>query len=64
MLGHAPSSQEARAAEDPTICLLSLRSDRGIPWMFADVGECTFWIGPDDLARRDFAQAWLTVEGG
>lgn len=63
MLGHAPSSQDARAVDDPTICLLNLPSDPGLGWMFGDMGEATFWIDPDALARRDFSRAWATIEG-
>jgi hypothetical protein len=63
MLGHAPSAQEARPADDPTICLLNLESDGGVPWMFADVGQATFWIAPADLARRDFSRVALGIEG-
>ncbi|HEY0038097.1 MAG TPA: hypothetical protein VGB66_15470 [Longimicrobium sp.] len=50
MLGHAPASQKPRPPEDPTVCLLHL------------TGRYTFWIEPQDLARRDFSKAWGTVE--
>lgn len=63
MLGHAPSSQEARGVDDPTICLLNLQSDSGLGWMFGDVGEATFWIDPPALAARAFDRAWATIEG-
>jgi hypothetical protein len=63
MLGHAPSAQEARSVKDPTVCLLSLTSDAAVGWMFGDVGECSFWIAPDHLARRDFSRVWGTIEG-
>ncbi len=63
MLGHAPSAQEALSVNDPTVCLLSLSTDGGLGWMFGDVGECTFWISPQDLARRDFSRVWGTIEG-
>ncbi|MDR6832194.1 MULTISPECIES: DUF1963 domain-containing protein [unclassified Sphingopyxis] len=63
MLGHAPSSQQARETDDPTVCLLNLASDAGLGWMFGDVGEATFWIAPDALAQRDFSKAWATLEG-
>lgn len=63
MLGHAPSSQQARETDDPTLCLLNLASDAGLGWMFGDVGEATYWIAPDALARRDFDAAWATLEG-
>ena len=63
MLGHAPSSQQARMTDDPTLCLLNLASDAGLGWMFGDVGEATFWIEPDALSRRDFGAAWATLEG-
>jgi hypothetical protein len=64
MLGHAPSAQEPLFPGDPTVCLLNLASDHGLGWMFGDVGNCTFWIKPDDLARRDFSRVWGTIEGG
>lgn len=61
MLGHAPASHQARDVDDPTICLLNLDTDLALGWNFADMGcQCTFWITPRDLARRDFSN----VEGG
>jgi len=63
MLGHAPSAQEPQAPDDPTICLLNLASEYGAGWMFGDVGNCTFWIEPTDLARKDFDKAWGIIEG-
>lgn len=63
MLGHAPSAQDAREPDDPTLCLLNLQSDQGLGWMFGDVGEATFWIAPDALAARDLTRAWATIEG-
>lgn len=63
MLGHAPASQGAKAADDPDICLLNLASDSGLGWSFGDAGECSFWIAPGDLARRDFSRVRGTIEG-
>lgn len=63
MLGHAPSAQDALPADDPTICLLNLSSDVGIGWGFGDDGQCTFWITPRDLARRDFSKVEGTIVG-
>ena len=63
MLGHAPSAQDPLHPDDPTICLLNLASDHGLGWMFGDVGNCTFWIRPADLARKDFTRIWGTIEG-
>lgn len=63
MLGHAPSAQEPLAPDDPTICLLNLASEYGAGWMFGDVGNCSFWIEPADLARKDFDKVWGTIEG-
>ncbi|MBO9695737.1 MAG: DUF1963 domain-containing protein [Sphingopyxis sp.] len=63
MLGHAPASQGAKAADDPEICLLNLASDSGLGWSFGDAGECSFWIAPGDLARRDFSRVRGTIEG-
>lgn len=63
MLGNAPSAQEASPVDDPAICLLNLDSDGGLGWMFGDVGNCSFWISPTDLARRDFSRAWATIAG-
>ena len=64
MLGHAPSTQQARGADDPTLCLLYLPSDRGLGWNWGDYGECTFWISAEDLARRDFGRVEAMIEGG
>lgn len=63
LLGHAPSSQQARETDDPTVCLLNLASDAGLGWMFGDVGEASFWISPEALADKDFSKAWATLEG-
>ena len=52
MLGHAPSPQRPPPPDDPAVCLLA---DPG--------GYCTFWIAPQDLARRDFSKVWGRVEG-
>ncbi|QUL38252.1 DUF1963 domain-containing protein [Erythrobacter sp. JK5] len=56
MLGEAPASQGAQSADNPEICLLNLCSDPGVGWQFWDMGECSFWIDPDDLAARDFSR--------
>lgn len=63
MLGHAPSAQEPLPPDDPTICLLNLPSDHALGWSFGDAGNCTFWITPQDLARRDFSKVWGTIVG-
>jgi hypothetical protein len=63
MLGHAPSAQEARSTGDPTICLLSLPSDRGLGWTFGDAGWATYWIDRKDLIQRNFDKAWAEAEG-
>ena len=62
MLGHAPSTQDPLPLDDPTICLLNLASDYALGWMFGDAGHATFWISPQDLARRDFGKVRATVE--
>ncbi len=64
MLGHAPATHLARAVDDPMVCLLSLDADLALGWHFADGGQCTFWMTPDDLARRDFGNVVGTVDGG
>jgi hypothetical protein len=63
MLGHAPAAQDAKAADDPDICLLNIASDKGLGWSFGDAGECSFWITPADLAARDFSRVRGTIEG-
>lgn len=63
MLGHAPSAQSPQPPDEPSICLLNLASDYGLGWMFGDVGNCTFWIEPEDLARRDFETVTGVIEG-
>jgi hypothetical protein len=62
MLGHAPSSQDPLPLDDPTICLLNLASENALGWMFGDAGHATFWISPQDLARRDFGKVRATVQ--
>jgi hypothetical protein len=64
MLGHAPASHQARSVDDPAICLLNLDTDLALGWNFADMGgQCTFWITPGDLARRDFSKVEGRVDG-
>jgi hypothetical protein len=63
MLGHGPSAQEPLPVDDPTLCLLNLASEPALGWMFGDVGNATFWISPQDLARRDFSKVRAAVQG-
>lgn len=63
MLGHAPSAQDAVSADDPMVCLLNLDTERGLAWSWGDSGQCTFWITPQDLARRDFSRVEGTIVG-
>ncbi|MTD93412.1 DUF1963 domain-containing protein [Hyphomicrobium sp. xq] len=63
MLGHVASSQDAKAIDDPDICLLRLSSDPIRQMGFGDAGECTFWIKADDLAALSFDKAWGTIVG-
>lgn len=63
MLGHAPSAQEPLHPSDPTVCLLNLSSDPVLGWMFGDVGNATFYISPEALARCDFSRAKAEVVG-
>jgi hypothetical protein len=64
LLGHAPASQDVgdRTADD--ILLLQLVSDRGVDFMFCDVGEIQFWIHADDLAARRFDRVTANTQGG
>jgi hypothetical protein len=61
MFGHAPSVQEPLHPDDPTVCLLNLESDHTLAWSFGGAGNCTFWITPEDLTRRDFSKVWGTI---
>jgi hypothetical protein len=63
MLGHAPATQEAMRIGSDVLCLLQLGSDPGVEMMFGDVGEASFWITGDDLARACFDKAWVTLQG-
>lgn len=63
MLGYAPSSQQAQMTDDPDVCLLSLASEAALGWMFGDVGEATFSISPEHLARCAFDAVQAGVEG-
>jgi hypothetical protein len=64
MLGHAPASHQARDVDDPTLCLLNLDTDLALGWNFAGSdGQCTFWITPRDLARRDFSNVEGRLDG-
>ena len=61
MLGHVPTSQDAKAVNGPDICLLQLSSDPIRQMGFGDAGECTFWINADDLAACRFEKARGTI---
>jgi hypothetical protein len=63
MLGHTPAPHVARLVDDPTICLLNLNTDRALGWYFGEGGQCTFWIDPGDLARRDFSRVEGRMDG-
>jgi hypothetical protein len=63
MLGHSPSPHVSRPVDDPTICLLSLDTDGALGWYVGDGGQCTFWIDPGDLARRDFSRVQGVLDG-
>ncbi|WP_420129103.1 DUF1963 domain-containing protein [Longimicrobium sp.] len=63
MLGHAHAAQDALSADNPMVCLLNLDTERGLGWSWGDSGKCTFWITPQDLARRDFSRVEGTIEG-
>lgn len=63
MLGHAPSAQSPLHPDEPDICLLNLASDAALGWMFGDVGNATFFIMPDALAKLDFSQVEADVVG-
>ncbi|HST60985.1 MAG TPA: DUF1963 domain-containing protein [Longimicrobium sp.] len=63
MLGHSPGPHVARPVGDPTICLLNLDTDLALGWYFGEGGQCTFWITPGDLARRDFSRVEGRLDG-
>lgn len=63
MLGHSNSPHVARLVDDPTICLLSLDTDGALGWYVGEGGQCTFWIAPGDLARRDFSKVEGVLDG-
>lgn len=63
MLGHAPSAQEPLHPDDPTLCLLNLCSDSALGTMYGDVGNATFFISREDLAKRDFTRVEAEVAG-
>lgn len=63
MLGHTPAPHVARPVYDPTICLLNLDTDGALGWYFGEGGQCTFWIAPGDLARRDFSKVEGRLDG-
>lgn len=56
MLGHSPASDNATSVDEPAICLLNLASDGALGRFFDEAGYGSFWIEPDDLARRDFSK--------
>ncbi|MTH98986.1 DUF1963 domain-containing protein [Roseibium sp. RKSG952] len=62
MLGHTQFKTNATCGSG--IRLLALDSDRGMNFMFCDVGMIEFWILPEDLQRRDFDKAQAYTAGG
>jgi uncharacterized protein YwqG len=63
MLGHAPSGQDVRSVDDPSVLLLRLFSDGAVNMEFGATGAAAFWIKPDDLIQRRFDKAWGEVVG-
>jgi hypothetical protein len=63
MLGHTPAPHVVRQVDDPTVCLLNLDTDRALRWYMGEGAQYTFWISPDDLARRDFSKVLGTFDG-
>ena len=63
MLGHAPSAQDAAAADSSPVLLLQLCWDDAIGMKFGDVGAASFWIKPEHLAERRFDHVWGEVVG-
>lgn len=63
MGGYFQSSQKPLAHDDSRIPLLHLGSDRGMNFMFGDVGELQFFIEPGDLEKRDFSRVSVILNG-
>jgi hypothetical protein len=63
LLGHAPASQGVERKPNDVL-LLHLVSDRGVDFMFCDVGEIQFWIDAADLAARRFDAVRANTQGG
>lgn len=44
------------------VLLLQLGPDEALDWLIGDMGPLQYWITPDDLAARRFANTVLTIE--
>lgn len=63
MGGYFQSSQAPLPYDDARMPLLHLNSDYGLDFMFGDVGELQFLIGPEDLRNRDFSEISVILNG-
>ena len=64
MLGHFDASQEVSCLTDGSVPLLHLAYDTAPGLRICDVGELQVFIDAEDLARRNFAQARIGMQGG
>ena len=64
MLGFAQDSQGFGPPSDSHVLLLQLASDKGVDFMFCDLGEIQFWIDEGDLAARRFDRIIANTQGG
>lgn len=62
ILGYPPATQRSLDTSEDAICLLQLGSYSAVGWMFADMGEGSYWIKRADLVGQDFRRAWARVE--
>jgi uncharacterized protein YwqG len=57
-----PRAAELIPGSHDWVLLLQVDSDERLKIMWGDAGRIYYWVHKDDLARQDFARAWVFMQ--